>query len=246
MTIPQLSELIIDSKINTMLDYSGMDSLDQCPDVEWFINYPHKIQYKYNSRGFRDDEWPKDLKNAIWCLGDSYTVGIGSPVEHTWPYLLRDATGIRTINISMDGASNDCIARFSNQILTQVQPLAIIHQWSFLHRRETESGSNESRRQHFIKSTETEDVENLINAIQRTEQAATDTILIHSFIPGFADDANKNTGVADRVIRHSNIPNVVNFCSKLDQARDLLHYGPKTANKYVDHYVQMLKDLQVI
>jgi hypothetical protein len=113
-----------------------MDMPEHCWQPQHFNTYPHTVIYQFNSRGFRDDEWPQDLDQAIWCLGDSFTVGFGSPREHTWPWLLGEHTLLRTINISMDGASNDWIARRGCQILSAVKPELLVIQWSYTHRRE--------------------------------------------------------------------------------------------------------------
>jgi hypothetical protein len=105
-------------------------------DIVRFRGYPHKFNYQYNSRGYRDREWPKDLQRAIWCIGDSFTVGLGAPVEHAWPRQLESTTRAITINVSMDGASNDWIARKALRVIDIVQPQTIVVQWSYLHRRE--------------------------------------------------------------------------------------------------------------
>ena len=102
-----LPDFVIPNRANRTLLETGIDSLEQCNNKKWFINYPYSVTYHYNSRGFRDTEWPEDLNLAIWCFGDSFTVGLGNPTEHTWPYILEKETGIRCINISLDGASND-------------------------------------------------------------------------------------------------------------------------------------------
>ena len=103
------------------------------PDYKWPVNY------KFNSRGFRDKEWPtndQELKTAIWCVGDSTTVGTGSPINHTWCYQLEQQSSRRTINISMAAASNDWISRQVLKILDEITPETIVIQWSFIHRRE--------------------------------------------------------------------------------------------------------------
>jgi len=134
-----LPNFILITRVNQRCLYSGLDGPEQCLDKKHFASYPHDITYNYNSRGYRDQEWPttlSELQNAIWCVGDSFTVGLGSPVSHTWPYLLHHHTGLRTMNVSMDGASNDWIARISIDILKQIQPKNMIIQWSYVHRRE--------------------------------------------------------------------------------------------------------------
>ena len=134
-----LSDFILPSRVNQCWQYSGMDSFEHCLDKNHFKQYPHSITYNYNSRGFRDTEWPNtlnELKDAIWCVGDSFTVGLGSPVEHTWPYILQQQTGCRVINISMDGASNEWIARKCSTILKIINPKNIVIHWSYIERRE--------------------------------------------------------------------------------------------------------------
>ena len=75
-------------------------------------------------------------------------MGLGSPVEHTWVNILQQKTGIRCINVSMDGASNAWIARKINRISEEINPRSIIVQWSYLHRTENKniSLSDEDRR----------------------------------------------------------------------------------------------------
>lgn len=134
-----LPDFVLTSRQNQVWKESGMDSLKNCIDKQHFKSYPHQIEYRYNTRGFRDQEWPDDidkLQNAIWCIGDSFTVGIGSPREHIWPYILQQQTGIRTINVSMDGASNNWIARRCIDVIKNINPKTIIAQWSYIERRE--------------------------------------------------------------------------------------------------------------
>jgi len=102
-------------------------------------NYPHKVSYYFNSRGYRDFEWPTEisaLTNAIWCVGDSATLGIGVPIKHTWPSVLNQRANSRCINISLRGASNQWICRQVCELLQSSIPTQIVIQWSFLHRRE--------------------------------------------------------------------------------------------------------------
>lgn len=134
-----LSDLRILSRANEQSQYSGLDCLEHCLDKTHFNSYPYKINYHYNSRGFRDQEWPTDLtdlKSSIWCIGDSFTSGLGSPIEHIWPAILSQKTNIRTINISLDGASNNWIARQACTILENIDPVLVVIQWSYSHRRE--------------------------------------------------------------------------------------------------------------
>ena len=131
-----LPNLRLPSRVNQQWHMSGMDNPRYCNSVTHWYRYPHEVEYRYNSRGFRDQEWPADFNNTIWCLGDSFTVGIGSPVEHTWWYQLGLCTQRRMINVSMDGASNQWISRKAQDILNSGLCDTMIIQWSYTHRRE--------------------------------------------------------------------------------------------------------------
>ena len=71
-----------------------------------------------------------------WCIGDSFTVGIGNPIEHTWPYLLEQRLKSTCINVAMDGASNEWMSRKISELLNEVTPKYIIIHWTYSHRRE--------------------------------------------------------------------------------------------------------------
>lgn len=136
VTLPGVS---VDNLRNLRRQYSGTDSPEQCLDLDHFNQCPDAIDYCYNSRGFRDQEWPQDatqLRTAIWCVGDSYTVGLGSAFVNTWPQRLALRTGQRVVSVAMDGASNQWIARRAGQICREIDPQNLVIQWSYLHRRE--------------------------------------------------------------------------------------------------------------
>ena len=139
-----LPDLILPGRANKNLQYTGLDSLEECKNKQHFKNYPYRVNYNYNSRGFRDSEWPDNLENAVWCIGDSFTAGVGCPPDHIWPCILQQKLNQRTINVSMDGASNEWIARRTCDIIDAIHPSTIIIQWSYTHRREdtVENGLN--------------------------------------------------------------------------------------------------------
>jgi hypothetical protein len=184
-----LSDLILTTRINRCWTESGLDSLDLCLNKQHFLDYPHKVEYQYNSRGFRDSEWPEsfdELQNAIWCVGDSFTVGIGSPYEFTWPQVLAKASGRRCINVSMDGASNNWISRRAQQIIQEVNPTHMVVLWSYFHRRESPDTtlSDDARKLFFEKfNLDHDDLMNFINCYSAVKQNAANTTVIHGIIP---------------------------------------------------------------
>lgn len=183
-----LPDLFLQTRINQQWKFSGTDSLQECLDKDHFRSYPHEVDYSYNSRGFRDSEWPQslsELKNAIWCVGDSFTVGIGSPYKFIWPQMLSAATGRRCINVSMDGASNNWISRQAQQIIREVAPTHMVVMWSYLHRRENPdiTLSDEDRRWSHTRSSSHQDWYNFLTCQKNIELGVEH--LVHFMVPNF-------------------------------------------------------------
>jgi hypothetical protein len=169
-----------------------MDSAELCRDPKHYQSYPHKIEYRYNNRGYRDDAWPSNVEQAIWCVGDSFTVGIGSPRQHTWPYLLQQALGQRTINISMDGASNDWICRRAQQIIDEIQPSVMIILWSYIHRRESRDHTrdDELRRIDRSHASDAEDYQHFQSCVSKVRGVSTQ--VLHYTIPDFKPNIDQS------------------------------------------------------
>ena len=165
---------------------SGIDSEKSCWDIEHFYSYPHSISYKFNSRGFRDNEWPSDIHNSIWCFGDSFTVGLGSPIEHTWCNILQKESKTRCINVSMDGASNDWITRRVIEVLETISPKTMVIHWSFYFRHEDpdESKSDCERICSHRVLPLNEEITRFFKFIDSIERANKNTNIIYSTIPG--------------------------------------------------------------
>ena len=117
--------------------YSGMDHPKGCMDIIWFENYPiQDFDYKYNSWGFRGLEYDQYIGKPVnICLGDSFTVNLGGPVEHSWPFLLQEYFDIPCLNLGMDGAGNDAMRLVCERAseVFDVQNIFVVY--SYLHRR---------------------------------------------------------------------------------------------------------------
>lgn len=146
--MPLLPNFLVHSRAGEKWSESGIDSLERCIDKDHFVSYPFPVEYHYNNRGFRDQNWPTDLtelKTATWCIGDSFTAGIGSPLEHTWPYILGKNSQRKTLNIGMDGASNSWISDRCVELINTINPTNIVVMWSYIHRRQGRLGQNSDR-----------------------------------------------------------------------------------------------------
>lgn len=183
-------KLTVSELINQQFFYSGLDSWEHCLDRAWFAQWTQTIDYCFNSRGFRDQEWPKDLQSALWCVGDSFTLGLGSAWDHTWPRALSRLSGQRTVNISMDGASNEWIARNVCDVYDVAQPANTVIMWSYLHRRESKNTdlSDAQRRQHYVKSTVVDDYNNFLQCRKSVQAHCVGTNLIEFIIPNFGEN----------------------------------------------------------
>jgi hypothetical protein len=91
----------------------GIDSPDICSlGSDYWKNFSAtEINYKFNSWGFRDvdfEQYRKENTNQKIniCIGDSFTLNIGGPQEHSWPALLSKYFDCPTVNISIDGMSS--------------------------------------------------------------------------------------------------------------------------------------------
>jgi hypothetical protein len=72
---------------------------------------PRTITYKFNSHGFRADEF--DDKPCMVALGCSYSIGIGLPDQATWARQTATALGLKCANLSWGGYSADSCFRLA-------------------------------------------------------------------------------------------------------------------------------------
>ena len=231
-----LPEMILTSRQNQICTESGIDSLERCLDKEYFKSYPCKIEYRYNSRGFRDEEWPNDLTNSVWCVGDSFTVGLGSCIEHTWVNILQSKLNRRCINISMDGASNLWIARKAVDILNIVSPKLLIIHWSYFFRDEdgNTSKSDEDRRLQYSQSVSTkQQLKQFFTCLDLVEKQKQFTHVVHSFIPNGPPiyDSARVVKEWDR-FKGSSWPMLPHTVTEFDQLANQIKTELHTFNKY--------------
>jgi hypothetical protein len=92
---------------------------------------PDDIIYKFNSNGFRCDNFNIKSEKRIIFLGCSHTNGIGLPVEHTWPYILlsyiKQTTGyeIPYWNLAHGGSGLDTQTRLYYHYGLKLKPQLI-------------------------------------------------------------------------------------------------------------------------
>ncbi len=204
---------------------SGIDTLERCNDKDHFLSYTKDISYRYNSRGFRDHEWPEDLSDVVWCVGDSFTVGIGQPFEETWPKLLQEKLGKRCLNLGEDACANDTIAMRIQEICKLHSPKLVVVMWSYFSRRRV-SGVNANHDKEDFGNKE--DLKNFIKNYTYVNNLP--NTIIHTMIPkAFMGDE-----VTKYAIKMAIGSNQIKHVEQLDWARDYHHFDIKTSSRIVD------------
>ena len=222
---------------------SGIDCKSFCKDKKYFKNYPKNVTYEYNSMGFRDREWPEDLSDVVWCVGDSFTVGTGQPFEETWPQVLERKLGKknrwympwvvrkygkRCLNLGEDGCSNDTMALRVNELYNLHAPKLIIVMWSYLARRRINGENVAYNKDDFGVD---EDMINFNKNFVQLNQLPTN--IIHSIIP-FAFENEK--------LLQEKYKNLI-VTEQLDYARDYHHFDIKTSELVTNQMVEKINHL---
>jgi len=214
---------------------SGLDSLENCLDKKYFQEYSKTVSYRYNSRGFRDEEWPANLNDVIWCLGDSFTVGIGQPFEETWPQLLEKATNKRCINLGQDGCSNDTMAQRAIELVDLYKPKLLVIMWSFFTRRQVDGNNVQYSKLDFGNQADVKNFETNFLKVQKLPGKK-----IHMLVPNaFMGEQLKSTENPDvtkyalaKLLR-KDIADQLIYCEQVDYSRDYHHFDVKTAENLV-------------
>jgi len=197
----------------------GLDSMDHCFDKSHYTNYPDEIDYTFNEIGYRCRPVDRYQGDEILAIGDSFTLGLGVNQKDCWSSQLEYLLDYPVLNFSLNGASNDWMARKIKNLLTIFKPKCIIVHYSFSHRREkarVDWHDNERTESDPVYSGE----ENLTNWRMNFNQIASCGFpVIHSFITSWHNEP----------VNYAQLPGVV-FppIVKRDLARDSFHYGAKT------------------
>jgi hypothetical protein len=194
---------------------------------------PRPITYNINSCGFRGKNFDPSIKNIV-TLGCSFTIGIGLRESETWPYLLGNKLGLPVHNIAWGGWSTDTLFRMAQYWVPVLEPDLVVMLTPSATRLELKIGDHE-----------------YLN-IMSHDNISDDNYLKH----WFANDSNselnriKNTMAIEMICKKLNIRFM---CYSRDTemtgrlahdptnvARDNMHYGAKTHNKFVE---KILRDL---
>ena len=84
---------------------------------------PGAITYKFNKYGFRSDEI--DDRDCMIALGCSFTIGIGLPLESTWPQIVGRQLGLVPYTMAWGGTSADTCFRLAEYWIPRLTPKAV-------------------------------------------------------------------------------------------------------------------------
>ena len=109
-----------------------------------------EIEYKFNSDGFRSDEFSDDADISILFMGCSFTEGTGLPVDQTWPSMIiekikaipgNENKKIPLFSIAIGGSGLDTQSRYLYEQIDKIKPTYIIYLLSSFYRREFSYGN---------------------------------------------------------------------------------------------------------
>jgi len=210
----------------------GLDSLKHCPNRQLFKQHS-SVTYQFNEIGFRTHNVANFNSNAILVLGDSFTLGLGVNSNKRYTDLIEQQLSYQVLNFSLNGASNDWIARKLQQLLVLFQPRAIVIHYTFSHRRERPESDwfdNERTECEPLYSSK-ENFDNWFINFKKICLLANNIKLVHSFIPNWHDQV-----VDYGVLGLNVIPPLI----QSDNARDNFHYGPKAHQDLADAITSLL------
>lgn len=183
------------------------------------------LSYKFNSYGFRSEEF-SNVDNVL-SLGCSFTFGMGIAEDQTWSSIISKHRRLANFNLAIDGASADCCFRMALNWIPQLKPKVVLYQ-----------SPDSSRLEWFDEK----------HRVPHNMMAAThnQSLLYKEWI---MNDNNlkfnhlKNL-YAIQHIAESNGAVFVHIpltkIKRLDNARDIGHFGPKTHKAIAEQVIQQL------
>lgn len=105
------------------------------------------ISYKFNSEGFRCEEFAPD--ECIIFLGSSIPMGIGLPLDQTYPSIVSKQLGLKCYNLALGGTSNDTAFRMGLHWIGKLNTKIVVFDSEFAERFELLSSYSYK---HFIPS----------------------------------------------------------------------------------------------
>jgi hypothetical protein len=98
---------------------------DNYEELEKYGWIDRTILYKFNSLGFRCEEFTDDP--SIMFLGCSHTQGIGLPIESIWPTIVSNELNLKCVNLGQAGCSSDTAFRLLHGYIDKINPKIVVY-----------------------------------------------------------------------------------------------------------------------
>jgi hypothetical protein len=188
-----------------------------------------KIEYRFNSEGFRG---PEIGQPDALCFGCSFTMGTGLNEIDTWPAQFSSITGLSAANLGHAGSSNDTAVRFAMHYVPKIKPKFAI--WV-----QTDSGRIEIINEHIGI------VDNILAGSVFDTPYGKDYYIKIWLTSEVNQTFNtlKNTLSFKQLCHENNVIPIIiprnNVCTQ-DLARDLMHPGRASNRKLAETIVRLV------
>lgn len=188
-----------------------------------------KIEYRFNSEGFRG---PEIGQPEALCFGCSFTMGTGLNEIDTWTAQFSSITGLSVANLGHAGSSNDTAVRFAMHYVPKIKPKFAI--WV-----QTDSGRIEVINEHI------RIVDNILAGSVFDTPYGKDYYIKIWFTSEVNQTVNtlKNTLSFKQLCYENSVTPIIiprkNICI-LDLARDLMHPGQASNRKLAENIARLV------
>lgn len=195
---------------------------------EWTAD---SITYKFNSEGFRSDEF--EGEGAVF-LGCSFTFGVGMDWERTWAYRVAKQLGLKCWNLGLGGSSNDTAFRLASYWIPLLKPKYVFY-----------LQPEYTRFELFVDGQL-----NLFlpNTIPMPDQCQSFAELWMANDPNPMLNRMKNLFAIRHICEQNNIPLYNTETAErfkeifvYDFARDCVHFGPKWNEATANYFLEIMK-----
>lgn len=211
--------------INNEVEWVGSDqyrryldnietNYDKLKEHDWIDK---KFTYKFNSHGFRCDEFTED--DSIMFLGCSMTMGIGLPLEDTWPTKVAENLNLKCVNLGLAGTGPDTAFRLANHYISQIKPKIIVYLDPPFGRFTLLTGNNQF---HSFLVNNMEDIDPMFIKYYEHWISLSENLIL---------DSKKHMLAIESLCRQNNVKFLFLYNRELellDYARDLMHHGRKS------------------
>lgn len=185
------------------------------------------ISYKFNSLGFRSEEFTES--GQAMFLGCSHTAGVGLPIECTWPYYISTALNLRCYNLAIGGSSNDLAFRLAYFYIEKINPKIVF----FL--------SPESSRIEVITDRDILSVApGYIDANVRSFYKLYTSNEVNLVLNQRKNILALQSLCNNRNIKFVCVDNLHELDHRRDLARDLMHNGPDANFDLAQHFLRLV------